>query len=88
MTMRLTGSGRRRAGPYEEITWERERELVRYLGEGEGGRAAHWWALERLGWRGQAQRSGQPVRAGARTRSCGRAPGAKDQAGERVHAPR
>jgi hypothetical protein len=61
MTTRLTGSGRRRAGPYEEITWERERELVKYLGE-----AARWWALERLGWRGQAPRSGLQVRAGGR----------------------
>ncbi len=65
MTTRLTGSGLRRADPHEEITWERERELVKYLGEGEGGRAARWWALEQLGWQGQAQRSGQQVRAGA-----------------------
>ncbi len=61
MTTRLTGSGRHRAGPYEEITWERERELVKYLRE-----AARWWALERLGWRGQAPRSGLQVRAGGR----------------------
>ena len=61
MTTRLTGSGRCRAGPYKEITWERERELVKYLGE-----AARWWALERLGWRGQAPRSGLQVQAGGR----------------------
>ncbi len=66
MTTRLTRSGRRRAGFYKEITWERERELLKYLGEGEGGGAARWWALERLAWRGQAPRNGQQVRAGAR----------------------
>ncbi len=35
-------------------------------GRGRGGRVARWWAMELLGWRGQAPLSMQQVRAGAR----------------------
>ncbi len=48
------------------VTLEMERESVRYLGEGDRGRAARWRALERLGWRRHAPLSWQQVRAGAR----------------------